>query len=220
MFRLRTRVALFSATTLAATTAVAALAMGSSSATAGSPTGNAAPTAHLTDGRSTAETGVGLRGVSIKGAVEDRGPITRAQLAALPQHNFTAHFQTAKGSSTHTYSGPLLLDVLKLAKPNFGPSDSDVLRYVILVKATDGFTAALSWGEIEPKLENKHVMLALVQDGKQVTRPGLVVPRDHFGGRYVYDISSISLLRLSASMANGDAGKVLDYSDHSTMGGM
>jgi hypothetical protein len=214
MSRLRTRVALFSATTLAATAAVATFAMGSSTAVSPSatPDVNVTPTLNLTGDKTTAN-----KGVNIKGAVEDRGTITRARLEALPQHNFTAHYQTAKGPSTHTYSGPLLLDVLKLAKPNFGPKDSDVLKYVILVRASDGFTAALSWGEIEPKLEGKHVFLALKQDGKKVALPRLAVPKDHFGGRFVYDITSISLLRLSPSMANGEAGKVLDYGD---MGGM
>jgi hypothetical protein len=214
MSRLRTRVALFSATTLAATAAVATFAVGSSNASsvAGkTPDVTLTPTVNLTGEQATAN-----KGVTIKGAVEDRGTITRARLEALPQHNFTAHYQTAKGPSTHTYSGPLLLDVLNLVKPNFGPEDSDVLKYVILVKATDGFTAALSWGEIEPKLEGKHVFLALKQDGQKVALPRLAVPKDHFGGRFVYDIASISLLRLSPAMANGEAGKVLDY-DHAGM---
>jgi hypothetical protein len=206
MSRLRTRVALFSAASLATTAAVATFAMGSSTA---SPSGST-PTGNLTPAVTTATTA--NQGVKIKGAVEDRGTITRAKLEALPQHNFTAHYQTAKGPSTHTYSGPLLLDVLKLAKPNFGPKDSDVLRYVLLVTASDGFTAAISWGEIEPKLEGKHIFLALKQDGKKVALPRLAVPKDHFGGRFVYDITSISLLRLSPSMASGEAGKVLDYS--------
>jgi len=209
MPRLRTRAALFTATTLAATTAVATFAMGSSNAT---PTADTTRDVKLTPTLKLKDDATKLKGLTVKGAVHNRGPISRAELADMKARAFKITFQTGDGPQTHKYSGPLLLDVLNMAEPAFSTDKHDPLRFAILIKASDGFLAALSWGEIEPELENKHVIVALTEDGKKLARPRLVVPRDMHGARQVYDVAAIILLRLSPDLAKGSAGS-MDASD-------
>lgn len=52
---------------------------------------------------------------------------------------------------------------------------------------------ALSEGEIDPKLENKQVILAYEEDGKPLDAPRLVVPGDLHAPRGVHDVVSISV---------------------------
>jgi hypothetical protein len=200
MARLRTRVALFSAATLATTAAVATFTVGSSTASSAP----AVPTVAMTPAAS--DTTGAKKGLTVKGAVHEPGPISRADLEGMKAHTFTMTYQTSSGPQTHKYSGPLLIDVLDVADPAFSSDKHDPLRYAILIKASDGFLAAVSWGEIEPELENKHVIVALTEDGKKLDRPRLVIPRDMHGARQVYDVTALILLRLSPALAKGEAG--------------
>ncbi|HVE26519.1 MAG TPA: hypothetical protein VNC22_13990 [Sporichthya sp.] len=190
MPRLRSRVALLSATTLAATAAVASLTIGSSSA---SPT---------TSGEGLAPavtTGINAKahqGVKIRGAVQHRGRLDRGDLQSLTQVKLTQHYLTSSGTHQHTFTGPLLLDVLNGAGPMFSSDQHDPLRFVILAKAADNFLAALSWGEIAPDLAGKKVLIALTEDGTTLDRPRLVIPGDKHGARQVYDLASLTLIRL------------------------
>jgi hypothetical protein len=190
MPRPRVRVAWFSATTLAATTAVAALTIGSSSA---SPTGAVSEQSITPTVAGQAEA---RKGIALRGALEDTGPVSRADLAGLRQARVKQHYLTSKGMQQHTFTGPLLLDLLNGAKPEFSSDQHDPLRFVILAKATDNFLAALSWGEIATDLAHKKVIVALTEDGHRLDRPRLVIPGDKHGARQVYDLASITLIRL------------------------
>lgn len=53
---------------------------------------------------------------------------------------------------------------------------------------------------------HKKVLITLTEDGKALARPRLVVPGDKHGARQVYDVASISLLRLSTILNKGTAG--------------
>lgn len=202
MARTRTRIALLVATTLAATTAVAGLATGSSTASPSAPV--ASSTAM---GQAAAE--AKHRGITINGAVGERGPIGRPELESFDQRAVRMTYQTSGGPQSHGYTGPLLLDVLRSVEPNFSSDRHDPLRYVLLVQATDGFLAALAWGEIDPELANTRAIVALTEDGRKLTRPRLVLPGDTHGARQVYDVATISLLRLSPGLAKGPAGRIL-----------
>lgn len=198
MFQLRSRAAMLAAGTVLAAMAVATLTVGPSTA---SPTASGIATA-------SAETEA-RKGVSIRGAVGDRGAISRAELKAFAQKTVASRYETSGGPQSHVYTGPLLLDVLNSVEPNFSSDRHDQLRYAILVKASDGFLATLAWGEIDPELANKNVIVALTEDGKALARPRLVVPGDTHGARQVYDLATIFLLRLSPELAGGSAGRVL-----------
>jgi hypothetical protein len=192
MSRLRSRVALFSATTLAATTAIASFTIGSSSASPAGP-GSAQRAAPAVATGTEDKNGTGI---NIRGAVRHRGSLDRADLRALPQVKLTQHYLTGRGTQQHTFTGPLLLDVLNGAGPAFSSDQHDPLRFVILARATDNFLAALSWGEIAPDLAGKKVLIALTEDDTKLDRPRLVIPGDKHGARQVYDLASLTLIRL------------------------
>lgn len=192
MFRSRSRVALFAAATVMASLTVATFTVGPSTAS---------PTVAVNTNAS--------KGVTIRGAVGDRGAVSRAELKAFPQRKVASRYQTSGGPQSHVYTGPLLLDVLNSVEPNFSADRHDPLRYAILVQASDGFLATLAWGEIDPELADKKVIIALTEDGKGLDRPRVVVPGDTHGARQVYDLATIFLLRLSPELAGGSAGQVL-----------
>jgi hypothetical protein len=49
-------------------------------------------------------------------------------------------FQSGAGPQTHTYTGPVLLDVLNLAKPVFDPNiKNDKLRYAVTETGSDDY---------------------------------------------------------------------------------
>ena len=62
--------------------------------------------------------------------------------------------------------------------------------------ASDGYQAAVAWGEIDPRFAATEVLLAYEEDRQPLARPRLVLPSDERGGRYVTDVTRVSLLRL------------------------
>jgi DMSO/TMAO reductase YedYZ molybdopterin-dependent catalytic subunit len=136
--------------------------------------------------------------VVVDGTVTHRLQLTTADLGRLPQRTITVTFESGTGTQTHTYTGPLLLDVLGQAQPRFDPQvKNDKLRHVVTATGSDRYQAAVAWGEFDPDFENKTVLVAVTEDGKPAAdgRPRLVVPGDVHGGRYV---SSLVRLRLTA----------------------
>ncbi len=148
--------------------------------------------------------------VEIGGSVVQRGVVDTAAMKSYQQHTVAATYLTSKGEQRHTYTGPLLLDILLAAEPRFDPADRhDELRFGILVRATDGYEALLAWGEISPELANTEVLLATTEDGKVLDIPKLVTPSDSHGARYVFDVASITLVRIDSAIADGPAGNVI-----------
>jgi Oxidoreductase molybdopterin binding domain len=139
-------------------------------------------------------TGLPAGQVLLIGAVAHPEILTVAKLQALPPHTETVTFKAGSGSETHTFTGPLLLDVLAQAGPQFDPTiKNDKLRYYVSVGATDNYRALVAYGEIDPGFENKEVLLATSQDGQSLatTGPRLVVPGDISGGRYVTNVNRV-----------------------------
>lgn len=194
MPQLRSRAALLAAGTVLASMTIATYAVAPSTASPAPPA--VAPT---TDAE---------QGVTVRGAVGDPGPISRQALQGFRQLEVRSRYQTSGGPQSHGYTGPLLLDVLNSVRPDFSADPHDLLRYAILVEASDGFLATLAWGEIQPDLADKTVIVALTEDGETLLRPRLVVPDDTHGARQVYDLATIFLLRLSPELADGPAGQV------------
>ncbi len=112
-------------------------------------------------------------------------------------HSATSHFIPGCVTQGHVYRGALLTEILATAGPKFDPAIKSVkLRYAVLVSASDGYQAVLSWGEIDPDFANTQVLLVYEQDGTLLPRPHLVVPGDKQGGRYVCNITSLNLLQI------------------------
>ncbi|MCK9896935.1 hypothetical protein [Frankia sp. AgB32] len=126
--------------------------------------------------------------------------LTVADLATkYPQHTQTVTFASSAGQQTHTYTGPLLYDVLQAATPSFRADvKNDALRYAAVVHASDGYESVVSWGEIDPGFAGSESLLAVTEDGASLatTGPRLTAPDDTKGGRYVSGVTTVALVRV------------------------
>jgi hypothetical protein len=128
--------------------------------------------------------------LAVTGMVAHPGPIG---LAALKQVQYRGSFNSMSGRQTHSWTGPLLRDVLDRATLTDEPGKRTHIRHVILATGADGYAAAIAIGEIDPKGENKPIMVALTQDGAPMKAPRLVVPGDASLTRRVHDLVSLDV---------------------------
>jgi hypothetical protein len=134
---------------------------------------------------------------TVDGAVAHPLRLTMDDLRAFPQRRERVGFLAGGERERHAYRGPLLFDVLAAAEPTFDPGvKNDQLRHAVLVTAMDEYQAVVAWGEIDPGFAGNEVLLAVEEDRHPLKRPRLVVPGDERGGRYVSDVTTVSLLRV------------------------
>lgn len=134
---------------------------------------------------------------TVRGDVAHQLTLTADQLRRYGNHRQHVWFTSGSGAEQHTFTGPLLLDVLTAAAPKFDPAvHNDALGFVIVVTGTDGYRVAVSWGEFDPGFAGNQVQLAYQQDDATLERPRLVVPEDTKGGRYVSDVASVTVIGL------------------------
>jgi hypothetical protein len=111
--------------------------------------------------------------------------VSAARLAALPQHTRTVTFVSGSGAQKHVETGPSLAAVLGAARVQTTRTTS------VAASATDGYVAAVTPGEASSG--GRTLLVSLVQDGAPLTRPRLVVDGDVFGGRYVSDVTVLTV---------------------------
>lgn len=130
--------------------------------------------------------------VQVTGMVAHPGPVA---LNSLSQATVNATFSVNHGAGKETgrWTGPLLLDVLKIASITDAPGKKTHLRHVIFAAGADSYTVAVAIGEIEPKAEGKQVIVAITENGKPLTAPRLVVPGDVMFSRGVRDLVSLAV---------------------------
>ena len=131
----------------------------------------------------------------INGQVAHPRTLTAEDLRQFPEQRVRARFGSGDGREERRYRGALLLDVLEAAQPQFDP---ETKNDAVLVTASDGYQAAVAWGEIDPRFAATEVLLAYEEDRQPLARPRLVVPSDERGGRYVTEVTRVSLLRLAS----------------------
>lgn len=136
---------------------------------------------------------------TIDGQVNTPATYTLADLQALPAVDEPVQFIAGAGTESHDFQGVSLYDLLMSAGPQTDPArKNDLIRFYIRVTAAGGYTAVLSWAEIDPFNEGKDVLVAYMDggqplgDGQGMAR--LVVPGDGHGARYVSAITEITLL--------------------------
>ncbi len=102
------------------------------------------------------------------------GRLAVAELLAWPRHPTRVSVECAtRGIQHHTFTGPLLHDVLSSAGPHFDPvRREDRLRFLIAVHGADGHHALLSWAEIDPDFGRAPVLLATTVDDTPLDRAG------------------------------------------------
>ena len=138
----------------------------------------------------------------VDGTVAKPLTLTVDDLRALPKQRVKVSFESAAGTQHHVYKGPLLYDVLAQAGPTFDPAvKNDALRHVVAVTGSDGYTAVVSWGEIDPGFAGRPILLATSEDGRPLDTDGprLVVPGDVKGGRYVTNVVDVKLVNAAPS---------------------
>lgn len=134
----------------------------------------------------------------IVGNVKNRLVLNTAVLEKLPAKTLTVTYRSGSVTETHTFTGPLLRDVVALAGPKFDPAvRNDKLRHYVSATGTDGYQAIVAWGEIDPDFANQDILLATTEDGRSLADDGprLVVPSDGRGGRYVFGVARIRVDR-------------------------
>jgi len=131
--------------------------------------------------------------ITLVGAIANPGSVTEEELAHMPPVEVTVSQQTDKGPSDGKYRGVLLWTLIDRAGLVNGTDKNAYLRHTILVSGADGYAAALSEGEIDPKLEGKQVIVAYMKDAKLLDGMQLVVPGDAHAARGVHDIAIIEV---------------------------
>jgi DMSO/TMAO reductase YedYZ molybdopterin-dependent catalytic subunit len=135
-------------------------------------------------------------GFTLDGQVQKPGPMTASDLKALPATTVTVSFLTGHGQETGTYGGALLWTLLTNATIVDGPTKSAHLSHTILVTGSDGYSVALSMGELDPKFEGKSVIIATTLNGQPLPAADglrLIVPGDTHGGRAVRDVVHVEV---------------------------
>jgi hypothetical protein len=131
-------------------------------------------------------------GVSISGAVVNPKSFSMADLEAMPQVDLSVTQQTGGGPVSHSYAGVLLWSLVSMVQFPNAPGKNTYLRHTLLVTSdSDGYAAAISEGEIDPKLTGAQVILATEKDGAKLAAPQLVVPGDAHAARAVQNVTSI-----------------------------
>ncbi|MFC9549884.1 hypothetical protein ACFTWF_03450 [Rhodococcus sp. NPDC056960] len=123
---------------------------------------------------STTAPAAAVDGVLVGGAVEHPLELTDAALRGYPPHTESGEFDSSKGPQAHTYVGALLSDVVDSADPREADAKNPLLRLVVRAAASDGY------------------------DGQPLGHPRLVVPSDKKGGRYVSDLTELTVVDAGA----------------------
>ncbi|MFB7935822.1 molybdopterin-dependent oxidoreductase [Streptomyces sp. NPDC056049] len=98
------------------------------------------------------------------------------------------------GPQRHVFAGPLLRDVVTVARPRFDPARrKERSRFLLAVRGGDGHHTVLSWAEIDADFGDAPVLLATRMDDQDLDAAGtqLVVPSDRCGARYVSAVTGI-----------------------------
>jgi len=134
--------------------------------------------------------------IAVSGEVQHALLLHFEDLQKLPQTTVLDSFMTERGAQTGTFSGPLLVAVVGAAGLAIAPGKNTKLRHTILVSGSDGYSVALSMGEIDLDYEGKAVILATSENGASIDPSAgvrLIVPNDKYGGRSVKQVTGIEV---------------------------
>jgi len=131
--------------------------------------------------------------LAISGRVGQPRTLALADLRALPPVSVEVTHASGSGPQAATYTGALLWPLLAATAPVDEPGRSTHLRHMLLAQGRDGYAVALAFGELDPHMEGKQVIVAYAQDGKPLPSLRLVVPGDSHAGRSVRDLVAIEV---------------------------
>ncbi len=127
--------------------------------------------------------------LGLMGRVEHPRTLALDDLKALPP----VTVEVAHGEHKASYTGTLLWTLVSAATPVDDAGKGGHLQHVLLARGQDGYAVALAVGELDPRLENKQVVVAYEQDGKPLPALHLAVPGDAHAARSVRDLVSVEV---------------------------
>jgi len=139
------------------------------------------------------------------------------------KHRRHQTFGAAGGTPvSDTYTGITLRTLLDVAGGiDVTTAKNDILSKYVVATGADGYKAAFSLGEIDPKFGDQPVLVATSDTAGQLGPQGsdglarMVVPGDHAGGRYISDLVDLHVGSLSEPPLQGPGG----VSDQFTVSG-
>jgi hypothetical protein len=151
---------------------------------------------------------------SVGGRVTTPRSYDFAALQALPQITQTDMFLAGTTPQAHTYTGPLLWNVVNDAGLVLNPSiKNDSLNRVVLATGSDGYRVVYALGEIDPSFGRRPALAAITETVGATTAPlgadgfaRTTAPGDARGGRYVSNLASLDVLTASSTSGAGPGG--------------
>jgi hypothetical protein len=138
---------------------------------------------------------------TLSGRVASVQTYTLSSLQALTSTTLTAHYTAGGTPVTDMYTGVSLWTLLNADGLLTNPAiKNDVLNDYVLVTGSDGYSVAVSLGEIDPAFGDQDDLVAYADTDGQLGTNGvdgfarLVVPGDSAGGRYVSNIISLQVI--------------------------
>ena len=145
----------------------------------------------------------------LSGAVDRPAAYALPELQGLPQRTAAVTFGTGRGPFSASFSGPTLWSVLGSAglTPVPGARNSS-LRNVVVATGSDGYAAAFSGGELDPRFGGGRapILVGTAQDGQPLGADGFartVVPGDAIGGRYVRNLAQLDVVQAPLNPSRG-----------------
>ena len=121
-------------------------------------------------------------------------------LKKLPVTSENVTYFAAGSVQSHNFTGALLWDLLQSTGIVVDPTiKNDILRLVIIVTGSDGYTSVFGAGEVTPGFGGDQIVIAYAQDGLPLGSDGfakIVAPGDKMGGRFVSNIVKIEVRNL------------------------
>jgi len=164
--------------------------------------------------------GIHFSPISVSGSVNDAGVYNLPYLTPVTTEAVT--YAAAGAPVSDTYSGITLHNLLDVAGGvDVTTAKNDILSKYVVATSADGYKAAFSLGEIDPRFGHQPVLVAYSDTVGQLGPQGseglarMVVPGDHAGGRYVSDLVDLHVGSLPEPQTPGPGG----ISDQFTLSG-
>ena len=164
--------------------------------------------------------GIRFSPVSVSGDVAAPGFYNLPDLT--PATTETVTYSAGGGPVSDTYTGITLRSLLDAAGGvDVTDAKNDILSKFVVATGADGYKAAFSLGEIDPKFGDQPVLVAATDTAGQLGPNGseglarMVVPGDRADGRYVSDLVDLHVGSLAEPPPPGPGG----VSDQLTVSG-